>query len=324
MNPRINHNHQQSKRMIHTMAQLRKYHPEAVKNLPPMLIEKTVNEQIARCLDRMKIYPNTIDTLLNIIHTLYNNSNNIKYHTIPTSSITYQKYVQNIPGAISFLLIMGYEERLQILQLKKFDPVIIQKGINEIHNLQQTSNEYQYEKQWSIFHKEIQNIWKQYQEGVQNNNNDTEQPILPSQLPPPEPTDQYGCSYIQIQLGKVDSNMSIRRMFHSDDTLLDIYHWIAYTLGPIVWNKLLQSNEWFINNRINSLSKSSASLPSYEQSKYITLQSIGLWPSGKLQIRPHIEQQSLLSSKTNPLTRDQHHLELNHRSLGTVTVSSSS
>lgn len=313
------------------------------------LQDKSKEEQIIRCVDRMKLYPTAIDAIYRVLNAIYQyqlniNKNNIvdltsttvdiqKYRMIDTTIPSFQKNVASVPGSIGLLKAMNYRysgtsSTQLILDIGSIDIALLYLGVSALEQAKITI-EYQQSKVLITFQKDVLNY-------MNLTSNSTDAAIQCSNfmsLIPSEPKNGKG-AYIQVKFAlppipisnkkendtndiitannnnnrkispKRDnnnqnddySNMNnnnvpiLRRRFDGDDTLQDLLHWIASNIGGQICIDKLFSNhhEWLLMDLNQYPSKSLISdTLTFEQTRYQTLQYIGCWPSGKLEIRPN-------------------------------------
>lgn len=310
-----------------------KTHPNV--QLIPKLQDKSKEEQIIRCVDRMKPYPAAIDALYRVVHAIYQHCSNTqtttdytpiqKYRIIDTTNPSFQKNVANVPGAIGLLKAMNYRYLNNngrapqlILDIGSIDIALLYLGTSALEQAKETT-EYQQSKLLIDFQKDVIKY-------MNLTNDSTEAAIECSHymsLCPSEPKDGKG-AYIQVKFAsppvppshsnddsihdnnnlnnrkispKRDDNRNdnssaitmLRRRFDGDDTLQDVIHWIASNMGgKVVIDKLVTKREWVLMdlNQYPPKNVIPNTITNMEQTKYQTLQYIGCWPSGKLELLP--------------------------------------
>jgi hypothetical protein len=269
-------------------------HPNV--QVPQLLSQKSKEEQILRCANRVKGYPNAVDTLYKAVKALQTNSNNPKFQTIDTTTAGYQNSLTNAPGALDFLLAMNYQKYGTLLKLNMTDPATIYLGVSALEQAKE-SEEYRSAKRLLVFDKELDII----QQGA---NTSTEEAIRRSEYMSKCPSEPTAGALLQIYLGgantntnsntntntngknNTDQNKVIRRRFDGDDTLLDVLHWLGGH-GSQIPDKIL-SRDWSLCDKNRSRSSVDGSLVPIPVEKYqhSTLQYIGCWPSGILALLP--------------------------------------
>jgi PUB domain len=246
------------------------HHPKV--KLVPKLQDKSKEEQILRTADRCKAHYAAVDTLLRALTMLQQNPTNEKYRRIDTSSAGYQKSVAPAPGAQGFLLAMNYRRSgsYYIMDSHMIDPALLYLGISALEQVK-LSSEYIQAKQRADFAQEMVAVTQgadlSESEGLARANHMSQCPTEPS---------QGRGALMQVQM----ANEVIRRRFDSDDTLQDVLHWLGAHGSQIPAR--LQSREWsLIDRNVYPLAPIDCQVNASR-----TLQYLGCWPSGKLEIVP--------------------------------------
>jgi hypothetical protein len=268
------------KRPIRTKSELlRQYHPDV--KLVPKLQDKTIEEQVLRTVDRMKNYPAAVDTLYRAISMIYNNPNdNMKYRRIDTSTPGYQRSVAGVPGTQDFLRVMKFHNErydntspILILSEPMYDPGLIYLGLSALEQIKLTP-EYIVSKKQHVFIKDVTSLIDESTltaEEIQQRNQ--------YQLKcPKEPAEGRG-ALLQIH---ITDTYTIRRRFDSDDTILDVLHWIASTVGTTMFNRIVNNTYCLIDMNHTQRIPIIVTGPAI----HYTLQYVGCWPSGRIQLQP--------------------------------------
>jgi len=257
--------------------------PQQHHQVIPKLQDKPKEEQIVRCADRLKASPQAVDTLLRALRAVRDHPDDAKYRKIDTTSPGFQRSLANAPGATDLLRAMNYyyhhhpsaAKQVLILDRAMVDPALLYLGISALEQTRFTP-EYQMAKQKVVFDKTVQDILASADASA------TEAVARAAYMSkcPTEPPEGRG-SYIQVKLG---TNTTLRRRFDADDTLADVLHWLGGH-GSVIPNKLL-SREWSLLD-INQPQHRSRLVPlDCQAQQHHTLQYIGCWPSGRLEIVP--------------------------------------
>lgn len=235
------------------------------KQLPPQLKDKSQEEQISRCVSRLQPFPLAIDTILIALTAIRDHPENQKFRSIDTFTPGYQDTLLNVPGAQDLLLCIRFQKQGQFLKLDRFqiDLALLWLAISSLQNAT-SSQEYIAGKQLLHFHRNLQQM-------LQQQTSESSNYKLSS-----EPGSTQNASLIHLQL---TDSITHKRRFHPDDTLQDIMSWIG-TLASQIPNKIT-TNEWVLVDRGFSPPKS---IPMNSHMLRKTLQTLGLWPSAKLQI----------------------------------------
>merc|ERR1712165_678168 len=148
---------------------------------------------------------------------------------------------------------------------------------------QRLSQEYQSDKALRVFSSQVKSIQDGVLRapGISNMEEELVQRSAYLSKCPSEPSGGTG-ALLQITMAgtNTNNNMKISRKFDGDDTLNDILSFIGAhgTILPIK----LSSKEWCIVD----LNRYPAVPLNVELNRNKTLSFLGLWPSGKLEIRP--------------------------------------
>jgi len=239
-------------------------------NLPPKLQDKSKEEQIKRCVSRIQPHPRAIDTLLIAFNAIKNNPSNQKYRSIDTSTQGYIDTLYNVPGVHDLLTCCKFyktDARYLKLDRSTIDMALLWLVISTLQNAT-SSKEYIDGKRIITFHKSILQM-------LENNvYNPTNTRALSS-----EPDSTQNSTLIQLQL---TDTITHKRRFHPDDTLNDIIIWIGTTLSSQISDKIVSSNEWILVD--NNFSPPKPIVPMNNVMFRKTLQTLGWWPSARLQI----------------------------------------
>jgi len=256
----------------HASSMLKKHHPEV--KVPKILSEKSKEEQITRCADRLGCSPRAVDTLYVSFKCLKQNPNNSKYRKINKSTVGYQRSLANIPGAEDMLLAMNFESYgSNSLILRNYDSNLFDLGILALETTRKT-------KKYIDAKRKI-NFAREVQETVFDKNCKKEEVIRRLQYAkklPAEPS--YGKSAL-IQI--VIANKKLKRRFDGDDIFEDVINWLGNNASIIP--KKIHRREWSIVD----LNRYPLTPIDYELHQNHTLQYIGCWPSGLLEIIPSTE-----------------------------------
>jgi hypothetical protein len=252
------------------------HHPNV--KIPKQMKDKSKEEQILRCTKRLAPHPLAVDTLLRAFTFIQKDPDNSKYRKIDKSTIGYQKTLEGKPGVSDLLQAINFvtrpENPMEIILLRdRVDAAVLYLGISALEMVRE-SEEYVSAKAQITFERELMRI----QNGENGNNVDDEvvkRANFISKLPS-EPAKGAG-ALLQINLG--DSTKIMRR-FDGDDVLRDVMHFIGGH-GTSIFDKIM-SREWCIVD----LNRYPIVPVNVDGSMDKTLQFIGCWPSGKLEIQP--------------------------------------
>lgn len=255
------------------------HHPDV--KVPSKMADKSKEEQILRCSQRLAPYPLAVDTLLQALINVRDHPTNEKYRRIDMTSNGFVSVLKDKPGALDLLKAVNYVERWDkkdmVLSQVRTDPALLFLGISALEQAR-LSYDYQWNKALIRFHRELKHIL--------DGSNIMEQSLQEQELikradylskVPSEPANGAG-ALLQVNLGE---SQVLSRRFDGDDTLQDIVHWIA-AHGSSILDKLVE-REWDLVD-LNQYPVEPIEVVAENMNK--TLQVIGCWPSGKLEIRP--------------------------------------
>lgn len=250
------------------------HHPNV--KLPAKLSNKSKEEQLMRCADRMKAYSRAVDTLYIALTSVQEQPDQDKFRKIDKTTAGYQRTLKPAPGAEDMLKAMNYSPRgpdTLILSRDRVDPALLYLGISALEATRQTE-EYKEGKRKLQFEKQVRGIFQQSdasaQEAIQRSNHMSKCPS--------EPADGRG-ALMQVKI--VDD--IVRRRFDGDDTLDDILHWLGGHSSAI-YDKIM-SREWSLVD----LNRYPLAPIDCEENHNKTLQYIGCWPSGRMEVLPSSE-----------------------------------
>jgi PUB domain/UBX domain len=246
---------------------LRQHHPDV--KLIPKLQDKAVEEQVLRTVDRMKTHAAAVDTLHRALSVIYQNPSDWKYRRIDTAHPGYQRAVAGAPGTQDFLRAMKFfpEGSVLILSEQMYDPALIYLGLTALEQAKQ-SPEYMAAKTQLLFQKEVASLLEAkvtLEEMSQRNQYRSRCPKEPREG-----------TLLQVHL--IDGH-TIRRRFDSDDTVADLLFWIGSQVGSVIYQRVVEERTWTlmdVNHRV----------PLDVGTSHSTLQYVGCWPSGRLQLQP--------------------------------------
>jgi hypothetical protein len=247
-------------------------HP-AVK-VTPSLQDKTKEEQILRCADRLKTFPSAVDTLHRALATIQKNPDNATFRSIDKNHPGYQRSVASATGAEDFIAAMNFTQQKGntrfVLERHMVDPALLYLGISALEQTKLTP-EYKEAKQKAAFVKALQQIQLEA-------DSNTQEAIARAGFIskcPTEPAEGRG-AIMSVVMG----DQTVRRRFDGDDTLTDVLNWLGGH-GSSIRSHIL-SREWSLVDK----NKYPLHPIDCEKHQRHTLQYIGCWPSGLLEIMP--------------------------------------
>eukprot|EP00970_Alexandrium_tamarense_P000534 scaffold67_cov192-Alexandrium_tamarense.AAC.20 len=260
-------------------------HPNV--KIPEKLQNKSKEEQIMRCVNRVKPHVMAVDTLLRVLTSVRSSPNTVKFRTIDRSNANYVAHVRDKPGAEDLLLAMNYRRVQNELRLEKHlvDDALLYLGISALEQMRE-SEEYKEGKKWRAFHAEMRRVATQsgshamQQDGMTANETDVRLEFLSKC--PKEPPEGRG-AVMNVYLGEENEKIEggyVSRRFDGDDTLDDAMNWLGGCYGRELLDKI-KTREWCLCD-LNRYPK----LPlDVEKHGNKTLQYLGLFPSGKMGVR---------------------------------------
>lgn len=250
------------------------HHPDV--KVIPKLQDKSKEEQILRCADRLKSSPQAVDTLYRALTTIQNNPNDSKFRKIDKTTAGYKRSLENAPGAEDLLLAMSFRKNgntALVLDRSMVDPALLYLGVTALEQTKLTE-EYQEGKRKAEFVKQVKQI-------MLSSDSSQDEAIKRAAFLskcPSEPTGGRG-ALMQV----VIADETVRRRFHGDDTLSDVLNWLGGH-GSLIPEMIL-SRDWSLVD----LNRYPIVPIDCDVNKNQTLQYIGCWPSGRLEIRPSTE-----------------------------------
>jgi hypothetical protein len=249
---------------------LSSHHPDV--KLIPKLQDKSKEEQILRCADRMKNSPAAVDTLCKALSAVQQNPDLDKFRKVDKTTAGYQRSVAGAPGAEDLLHAMNYRAQgpdVLVLDRAMVDPALLYLGISALEQTKET-DEYKQGKRSTAFAKAVRDMQ------MHGDSSDTEAIKRAEFMAkcPTEPPDGRG-ALMQV----IIAEQTIRRRFDGDDQLRDVLHWLGGH-GSSIPDKIL-SREWSLVD-LNRYPVIPVDCSISHQDN--TLQYIGCWPSGRLEI----------------------------------------
>jgi hypothetical protein len=261
-------------------------HP-AVKIIPK-LSDKSAEEQILRCADRLKSSHQAVDTLIKALTAVQRDPDAQKFRTVDKTTTGYQRSIAPAVGADDFLRAMKYRaagpNRI-VLDRHNVDPALLYLGISALEQTKLTA-EYQAGKARQMFEKEIATM----RSTADSSETEAVQRANYLSRVPTEPTNGRS-AFLQVALGAE----TVRRRFEGDDTLQDVLYWLGAHGSEIL--QRLEQGEWLVRD-INR--NPAVSLDPTKHARD-TLQYLGCWPSGRLDVVPRaIVEATAASSDSKP------------------------
>ena len=262
--------------------------------IPTKMSNKSKEEQIMRCANRVKSHVMAVDTLLRVLTSVKTQPDNPKFRVIDRTNANYVKYVRDAPGAEDLLQAMNYHSMLPganelRLERHRVDDILLYLGISSLEQMKLT-NEYIENKKQLAFHKEMTRIGKM-NGSIMSSMLEYETNIRLEYMSkyPKEPPIGRG-AIMSIYLGNENEKIHggyVTRRFDGDDILNDVLNWLGGCYGNEILDKMGRNGgnnakrEWCLCdlNRYPMLPLD------IEKHGKKTLQFLGLFPSGKLGVR---------------------------------------
>lgn len=254
--------------------------------MPTPLKHKSKEEQITRLAARLSPYPRAVDTLTKALTALKNDPSNPKYRTIDKNTAGYQSTLQNVPSVEDLLLTVNFQKRskgehgILVMEPSQLDIAILWIAISAIEKASKTK-EYQSAKKKLVFENKVRKLLSvnetQVSEAEINARLDYSRKLCT------EPRDEAkGTIHQNVTLMHVHllPEKVVKRRFDGDDQLRDVIFWMG-TFDSTIPDKI-KSGEWCLVDKNMSNPKP---IPCDERSLNMTLQRIGCWPSGRLELR---------------------------------------
>lgn len=251
------------------------HHP-GVKVIPK-LQDKSKEEQVLRCADRLKSSPLALDALHRALATIRDNPRDDKYRTVDKSAAGYKRSLESAPGAEDMLLAMSFRRHGNnelVLERSMVDPALLYLGISALEQAK-LSNEYLQGKRTIAFGKELAHV-------LALGDSSEAEAIKRSQFLGRCPSEPEGGRGAVMQV-KLADHATIRRRFDADDTLNDVLNWLG-AHGSVIPDRIA-TREWSLVD-LNHYPVS----PVDPGEAHLTLQYLGCWPSGKLELLPSTDE----------------------------------
>ena len=249
---------------------IQEHHPDV--KVPTKLEDKSKEEQILRNVNRVKSHPSAVDTLYKALTALRADPSNPKFRRIDKSNPGYQRSLAVAPGAEALLLVMNFTQgdTTLVLDRSRVDPALLFLGISALEDAR-NSVEYREAKRQIQFTNELKEIHMQV-------NSSEQEALKRASLIAKCPSEPPGGRGALVQVGFGEE--IIKRRFDGDDVLQDVVNWLGGH-GSVIPDKLL-TREWCLVDK----NRFPISPIDVQVNLDKTLQYVGFWPSGKLEIRP--------------------------------------
>jgi len=295
--------------------------------IPDRLANKSKEEQILRCAQRLAPYPLAVDTLLQAFTCIKNDPGNVKFRKIDTTSAGYKRVLEGVPGSQELITAIDFEHRGVssisyrdsygqthnpkdlVLISESVDHALLFLGITALEKVRKLSKEYKNEKRRIAFERDVKRVIDGNSSGVLGTKGGEELELIKRaeflSKVPSEPHNGAG-ALVQVSIGQrkrqqgsngtisnsnsnstshQDNNVRVlSRRFDGDDILQDVVQWLG-THGSAIPEKIV-TREWSLVD----LNRYPLVPIDVEGNLNRTLQYIGFWPSGRLEIRASEEE----------------------------------
>lgn len=261
-------------------------------NYPTPMKNKTKEEQIQRLVQRLAPYPRAIDTLLIAVQALMKDPKNPKYRTIDKNTAGYKQVLEPTPSAHDLLLVLKFKplsshnnDKLQIPE-SQIDMALLWICESSLQKVRENSEEYKQKKLDLNFAKQLSQLLTNQPDEVE-----IQKRLEYLQKLPTEPREESNIhNTVTIYFSgsgddtKNDNNevMKHRRRFDGDDQLIDIVNWCG-TFSSQIPENINVSGEWGLFDK--NVPRDKSVVLTKKENLNLTLQRIGCWPSGRLELR---------------------------------------
>jgi len=263
-------------------------HPNV--KMPTQMKDKSKEEQIIRCTKRLSPHPLAVDTLIRSLTAIRANPSDPKYRKIDKNNAGYKRALQDVPGAHDLLLAVNFRplsptsasngKNELIMHAADVDYALLYLATSALEKIKEDSVEYRDAKRLRQFCEEVRRIQTGLDiSGEEENEEAIKRAALISKCPT-EPLSGAG-ALLQLTLG---DEIKLQRRFDGDDILKDVVHWIAGGCGSVIPEKLIL-REWCLVD----LNRYPIAPIDVKANMDRTLQFLGCWPSGRLEVRPSNE-----------------------------------
>jgi len=258
-------------------------------NYPTPMKDKTKEEQIQRLVQRLAPYPRAIDTLLIAVQALMKDPKNPKYRTIDKNTAGYKQVLEPTPSAHDLLLVLKFKplsshnnnNKLQIPE-SQIDMALLWICESSLQKVRENSEEYKQKKLDLNFAKQLSQLLTNQPDEVEIQKRLEYLQKLPTE--PREESNIHNTVTIYFSSGSGDDTNEVkhRRRFDGDDQLIDIVNWCG-TFSSQIPENINVSGEWGLFDK--NVPRDKSVVLTKKENLNLTLQRIGCWPSGRLELR---------------------------------------
>jgi len=248
------------------------------------LKRRSREEQIQRFSSRLSSSPIAVDTILVGMKQIKNDPSNQKYRILDKMTKGYCNTLAPVAAAGDLLLAVGFEEQTsqrrdgnyKQMVLTYVDQTLIEKVIKALEAIR-TTKSYRMEKKRLQFEKSVRNIISSSGSSGILSKTEKDARLSYSEKTPSDPDNNDNVATVHV---RVLPDLTLKRRFHSDDQLRDVLFWLGSIASEIPTK--LMNEEWCLVDRIMS---DPAPIPCNKAGLNNTLQRIGMWPIGSLELR---------------------------------------
>lgn len=248
------------------------------------LKRRSREEQIQRFSSRLSSSPIAVDTILVGMQHIKNDPSNQKYRILDKMTKGYRNTLAPVAAAEDLLLAVGFEERTsqkrdgnhKELFLNCVDQTLIEKAIEALEAIRKTRS-YRTEKKRLRFEKSVRNVISSSESNGVLSKKEKDARLSYAERIPSDPDNNDNVATIHVRMLP---DVTLKRRFHSDDQFRDVLFWLGSIASEIPTK--LTEGEWCLVDRIMS---NPTPIPCDKAGLNNTLQRIGMWPIGSLELR---------------------------------------
>lgn len=227
-------------------------------------------EVIVRSATALATMPESLDLLITSLSKVAANPTDARYRRVPLGNANFRKHVVNAPGGLELLKAVGYEKDGDALYLKSYDQTVLCLALSALEGARGSSH-YLDAKSEQLLMQALDESKGEWDEAERARRAKAAERV------PAEPADgAAGNTLLCFHLGaKRDRSRCVWRRFESWSTLEDVCAYVEATTP-------------FQIGRTAELYDITLATPTKLEraDNGRTLQVLGLWPSGHIQVQP--------------------------------------
>lgn len=242
------------------------------------LKNRSREDQIERYGSRLSSYPVAVDTILIGMRAIKKDPSNQRYRIIDKAAKGYQNTLASVAAAEDLLLAIGFEAqgmKQENLVLKRVNDTLIDCAVTVLEKVRKTKS-YKSEKKQIQFQKLVRDTISSAKND-DSSKKEIEARETYSKKVPPLPIGNSNVTMIHVNLLP---ELKLKRQFYGDDQLRDVLFWLGSISSEIPVK--LMNGEWCL---VDKITPDSIPLSCSSKSLNNTLQRIGIWPHGNLELR---------------------------------------